>query len=421
MEQQQKEIHSTLGLKGDAHHRRPGRWGWLLAIIIVLLLGYLLLPSGQKSGNVQYKTIAVSRGDLTLTVTATGTLQPLNQVEVGSELSGTIASVVVDFNDEVEVGQVLAQLDTSTLESRIVEAKASLRSAQAKVKEAEATELEMATALKRCRELAKQKMCSQNDVDASVAAHARAKAGVASARAQVSIAEASLDGQLTNLAKATIRSPIKGIVLDRKVEPGQTVAASFQTPELFTLAEDLSRMELLVAIDEADIGRIRQGQSASFNVDAFTNRQFSATITQVRRAPQTVEGVVSYETVLGVENSGLELLPGMTATAEITTREVKDAILIPNAALRYSPPVTEPEASQGGSLLSRLFPRRRHSRPIPAKGGEGGEREVWKLVEDEPQPITITVGESDGMHTELLQGELEPGVALITESTQVKP
>lgn len=417
-QQRAEDIQQTLGVGT----RRNRAWYWGTGVLVAALATLLAWGlGGEKNGTISFRTAEVTRGDLTLTVTATGTLQPLNQVEVGSELSGTIASVAVDFNDEVEVGQVLAQLDTSTLESRIVEAKASLRSAEAKVMEAEATELEMATALKRCRELARNKMCSQNDVDAAVAAHARARAGVASTKAQVAIAEAALDGQLTNLAKATIRSPINGMVLDRKVEPGQTVAASFQTPELFTLAEDLSRMELLVAIDEADIGRISPGQSASFSVDAFTNRQFSATITQVRRAPQTVEGVVSYETVLGVENSGLELLPGMTATAEITTREVKGAILIPNAALRYSPPVAEPQSSQGGSLLSRLFPRRRHSRPTPAKGGEGGEREVWQLVDGEPQPLTITVGDSDGIHTELLQGALEPGVSLITESIQAKP
>jgi HlyD family secretion protein len=401
---------------------RPRGRGWywgggLSVIALALLLGWG--HSDNKGSAISYRTAEVTRGDLTLTVTATGTLQPLNQVEVGSELSGTIASVAADFNDEVKQGQLLAQLDTSTLESHIIEARASLLSAEAKVKEAEATELEMQTALKRCRELAKQKMCSQNDVDAAVAAHARARAGVASARAQVAIAQAALDGQLSNLAKATIRSPINGIVLARKVEPGQTVAASFQTPELFTLAEDLSRMELLVAIDEADIGRIEQGQAAGFTVDAFPSQRFSATITQVRRAPQTVEGVVSYETVLNVDNQSLQLLPGMTATAEITTREVKGALLIPNAALRYSPPQAEPEQRQGGSLLSQLFPRRRHTRPNQRQA-QGSEREVWRLVDGEPQPLTISVGDSDGMHTELLKGELEPGMALITESVEAE-
>jgi len=411
------DIQQTLGVGG--HRGQRWQWGLGLSLLTLLPLLYWLL-SGDEEGAIRYRTAAVERGDITLTVTATGTLQPLNQVEVGSELSGTIVRVAVDFNDEVVAGQVLAQIDTSTLESRIVEGKASLQSAQAKVKEAEATELEMQTALNRCRELARQKMCSLHDVDAAVAAHARARAGVASARAQVAIAQAVLDGQLTNLSKATVRSPINGIVLDRKVEPGQTVAASFQTPELFTLAEDLAHMELLVAIDEADIGRIRQGQVANFNVDAFPGQTFNATITQVRRAPQTVEGVVSYETVLSVDNAGLQLLPGMTATAEIITREVKDTLLIPNATLRYTPPVIESETSEGGSLLSRLFPRRRHSSGKP-KGEHGAEREVWQLRDGKPVALTITVGESDGVHTEVLQGALEPGMALITEQLQAKP
>lgn len=413
----ESDIQHTLGL-GRTRVRHWRLVGVLLLALLLSLLSYLWLAAGPAAAT-SYRTAPVTRSDLTLTVTATGTLQPLNQVEVGSELSGTIARVAVDFNDEVKVGQALAQLDTSTLESRLVEGRASLQSAQAKVKEAEATELEMQTVLKRCQELAKQKMCAAHDVDAAVAAYARARAGVASARAQVAIAEAVLDGQQTNLARATIRSPINGIVLDRKVEPGQTVAASFQTPELFTLAEDLARMELLVAIDEADIGRILQGQKASFTVDAFPDRSFSATITQVRRAPQTVEGVVSYETVLEVSNEGLQLLPGMTATAEITTREAKNALLIPNAALRYSPPVVESESSEGGSLLSKLFPRRPQSRPKP-KGEQGMEREVWLLKDAQPQAISIKVGESDGVHTEVLQGELEPGMKLITESVQAK-
>ncbi len=411
----ENEIQQTLGLG----KQRTGQWRWLWLLLLPLPLLLWWQLGGEAESSIRYRTTEVVEGDLTLSVTATGTLQPLVQVEVGSELSGTIASVAVDFNDEVKVGQLLAQLDTATLESRIVEARASLQSAEAKVKEAQATELEKQTALKRCRELAKSQMCSPNDVDAAVAAHARARAAVASARAQVAIAQAALDGQLTNLAKATISSPINGIVLARKVEPGQTVAASFQTPELFTLAEDLSHMELLVAIDEADIGRIVEGQQAAFSVDAFPGQRFNATITQVRRAPQTVEGVVSYETVLNVDNASLQLLPGMTATAVITTREIKDALLIPNAALRYSPPVIEEESEAGGSLLSRMFPRRPRSNNRP-KGEQGGTRTVWQLKDGLPQPLTIEVGESDGRYTELLEGELEAGTALITDSEQAQ-
>jgi HlyD family secretion protein len=247
---------------------------------------------------------------------------------------------------------------------------------------------------------------------------------VASAQAQVAIAQAVLSGHQTNLKKATIRSPINGIVLDRKVEPGQTVAASFQTPELFTLAEDLSHMELIVSIDEADIGRILQGQQGSFSVDAFPERRFNATITQVRRAPQTIDGVVSYHTVLSLSNDELKLLPGMTATAEIVTRQITDALLIPNAALRYSPPQVEPQTRQGGSLINQLFPRRRHSRSDKPKDDQGMTRKVWLLKDGEPLEITIKIGDSDGSYTEVIHGAmgamgtLEPGMAVITESLQ---
>ncbi|MCW8841026.1 MAG: efflux RND transporter periplasmic adaptor subunit [Gammaproteobacteria bacterium] len=412
----ESEISQTLGLDKP----RTGGKKWLLRaalLVALLLIGLLFNPfSSENGGEVSYQTTAVERGDLTIHVSATGTLQPVNQVVVGSELSGTIDAIEVDFNDRVEVGSVLARLDTSTLESRIVEARASLQSAQAKVREAQATEQEKRVSLQRCRELAKRQMCSANDVDAAVAAYERAKAGVASARAQVAIAEAVLDGHRTNLEKATIRSPINGIVLNRKVEPGQTVAASLQTPELFTLAEDLTRMELIVAVDEADIGQIREGMEARFSVDAHPDTSFSATITQIRHAPQTIDGVVTYETVLAVENPDQLLLPGMTATADIRTRRIENALLISNAAFRYSPPVETQDSTQGGgSLMSRMFrpPRRGGGTPAAA---QGPQRTVWVLQEEKPQAVEITIGASNGLLTEVLEGALEPGMALITDS-----
>ncbi len=416
----ESDINQTLGLEA----RHPPYRKWLIrggAALVVVIVALLLNPfSSDEGGEVKYQTRQVERGDLTLKVSATGTLQPLNQVIVGSELSGTIEGVEVDFNDRVEVGSVLARLDTSTLESRIVEARALLRSARAKVQEAQATEMEKKAALKRCRELAVRKMCSENDVDATVAAYERAKAAVASARAQVANAEAVLDGHETNLKKATIRSPINGIVLDRKVEPGQTVAASLQAPELFTLAEDLTHMELVVAVDEADIGQIAEGMPATFNVDAYPQQRFEAKITQIRHAPQTVEGVVTYETVLAVDNPEQKLLPGMTATADITTRHIEDALLVPNAVFRYSPPqpVKEPEQKQGGgTIFSRMFRRpAREARPAPATGPE---RKVWTLKNGKPEAIAITVGDSNGILTEVVEGALEPGMELITDSETV--
>jgi HlyD family secretion protein len=413
------DIHTTLSI--HSRHSRFGKWRWAIAAVVAIAVTlYFIAPfSGSSNTAISYKTASVTRGDLTLTVTATGTLQPLNQVVVGSELSGTIASVEVDYNDEVKVDQVLARLDTTALNSRIAEGKASLQQAQAMVEENRATELEKRAALNRCKELAKKQLCSPNDLDAAEAAYARARASVSSARAQVAMAQAILDGYETNLKKAIIRSPINGIVLNRKVEPGQTVAASLQTPELFTLAEDLTHMELLVAVDEADIGQVRDGQEAVFSVDAYPDMSFKGRISQIRHAPQTVEGVVSYETVLAVENPKQLLLPGMTATAEITTRHIQDALLIPNAALRYSPPVTEKQTQSGGSLLSRLFRRPSHREGGPAVA-EGRERKVWVLNQGMPEAIAITIGASDGMMTEVVKGALEPEMTVITDSVKGK-
>ncbi|HEX9801879.1 MAG TPA: efflux RND transporter periplasmic adaptor subunit [Gammaproteobacteria bacterium] len=414
------DIQSTLNI--HSHGGRFGKWRWpALGAAFILVALYFIAPFGGDSDTrVSYTTALVSRGELTLTVTATGNLQPLNQVIVGSELSGTLATVEVDFNDEVKVDQVLARLDTTALNSRIAEGKASLQQAQAAVAESQATELEKRAALDRCKELAKKQLCSGNDLDIAEAAYARARAAVSSARAQVAMAQAILDGYETNLKKATIRSPINGIVLNRAVERGQTVAASLQTPELFTLAEDLTRMELIVAVDEADIGQVRDGQQAVFSVDAYQDKSFRGEISQIRHAPQTVEGVVSYETVLAVENPELLLLPGMTATAEITTRHIEDALLIPNAALRYAPPAaTEEQNGNSGPLLSRLFrrPSRRDDGPAVT---EGRERTVWVLRQGKPEAVEITIGASDGRMTAVIGGPLEPEMALITASVTGK-
>ncbi len=419
MEKSEKSIRQTLLLeKSGKQHPRWQMWGGAVATLLILFLLFNLFFS-NSNGAVTYKTAEAKRGDLTLNVTATGTLQPVSQVDVGSELSGTISSIKVDFNDTVEKDQILAQLDTTSLESRISEGRASLQQADAKVQDALATEQEMKVKLKRCKELAKSKMCSANDVDIAAAALSRAVAAVASARAQVALARATLEGYETNLQKATIRSPIKGIVLDRKVEPGQTVAASLQTPVLFTLAEDLTRMELLVAIDEADIGRIQDGMKAQFSVDAYQDKRFEATITQIRHAPQTVDGVVTYETVLAVDNPEQQLLPGMTATADIRTRHLQDVLLVPNAVFRYSLPTAASKVeSSGGSIFSRLFRRPRMSRSSGKKVEENShERKVWLLRDGKPEALTITIGASDGIHTEITGGALEVGMALITDST----
>ena len=351
-------------------------------------------------------------------MTATGTLQPVNQVEVGSEISGTIKTVLVDFNDYVKQGQVLARMNTDQLQAKVNQAKASLDSANAQVKQVEATITETQKILFRSRELAKTGMCSQQDCDAAQASYDRAVANLASAKAQTAQSQAALDAELTTLAKATIHSPIDGIVLIRDVEPGQTMAASFQTPVMFTLAENLTQMELHVDVDEADVGQIAVGQQASFTVDAYANKTFPATITQVHFASQTVDGVVTYETVLSVDNSALLLRPGMTATADILVKYLEDVLLVPNAALRFTPPVMVEQTSSNGGLMSSLIPRPPNAsktRDIVETSNQN-EQQVWTLQDGQPTSISLSTGASNGIYTEITNGQIESGLTLIIDT-----
>ncbi|MGE0079828.1 MAG: efflux RND transporter periplasmic adaptor subunit [Thiohalomonadaceae bacterium] len=392
--------------------RRPLRWlAAVAAVLAVAASGWLWL--GGDGDAPRYRTAPVTQGELVVIVSATGTLQPLNRVDVGSELSGTIASVEVDFNDRVEAGQVLARLDREMLQARLVEARATLQAAEAKVTEAQATVTESRLALKRCEDLVDRGMCTASDLDKLRGAFARAEAAEVMARAQAAQARAAVDAQETNLRKSVIRAPIGGIVLNRQVEKGQTVAASFQTPVLFTLADDLSRMELIVAVDEADIGQVRVGQAATFTVDAYPGRTFKAEVKQIRQAPKTVEGVVTYETVLSVANDDLVLMPGMTATADIVSARLADVLLVPNAALRFTPPVEAPRTSSGGMLSFRGPPRA--AKTVQKTKAPDGRQTVHVLRDGAPVPVSIRTGATDGRNTQVLEGELTPGTELITD------
>jgi HlyD family secretion protein len=393
-----------------------------LAVSALLFVGGYILLADDEGSAVKYQTALVVRGDLTVTVTATGVLEPVNQVEVGTEISGTVESVEVDFNYRVKKGQVLARLDTEQLEAKFRQSQASLALAKAKVKEAEATIVETRNKLRRAKELQKKGLCSQEDCDAAEATFARAEAVLASASAQVTQAQAQLDADKTALSKAVIHAPINGIVLKRSIEPGQTVAASFQTPVLFTLAENLTQMELIVAVDEADVGQVKEGQNATFTVDAYPNRAFPAEITQVRFAPQTVEGVVTYETILSVDNSDLSLRPGMTATAEIIVNEIPDAVLVPNAALRFKPPSTQSQSRTGPSFS--LLPRRPHSTSTDKRkdmsAANSNRQRVWVLREGNPVAVTVEIGASDSKMSQVLSGEIEPGQKVLVDYTRTR-
>ncbi len=398
-------------------HEQPRRRGTIIALLLVVfvILAVSQLFSSNDDTPLQFVTSEVTRGDLTIQVTATGTLEPLNQVDVGSEMSGIIESVSVDFNDRIKQGQVLARLNTDEQRAKVVQTQAALEVAEARVLQAAATVLETDLKLKRCQTLAAKGLCPPQDQDAAQAAYARARADEASAKAQVSQARASLDAEQTRLAKAVIRSPIDGIVLKRQIEPGQTVAASLQAPVLFTLAENLTQMELRVAVDEADIGKVHKGQPATFTVDAYRDQVFPASISQVRLAPLSEGGVVSYETILALSNESLLLRPGMTATAHITVEQIHDTLLIPNAALRFVPPA--PKTKQKADFMDQLMPRW-GSRP--SRQGNSRPKQVWVLEDDQPRAIEINTGPSDGRATQVLTGDLKSGMAVITDASSKK-
>ncbi|MFA7300617.1 MAG: efflux RND transporter periplasmic adaptor subunit, partial [Sideroxydans sp.] len=319
-----------------------------LIAVVVLLVGWWLWPKSNGTSNGGYLTEEAALGDLAVTVSATGNLYPTNQVDVGSELSGIVEAVLVDENDKVKRGQVLVRLDLSKLNDQVLKSQAAVLAAEAQVAQMQATVKESRATLGRLRQVAKLsggKVPSPSELEGAEAAVARAEANEANARAAAAQASATLRSDQTNLSKASIRSPIDGIVLTRSIEPGQTVAASLQAPVLFNIAEDLSRMQLQVDVDEADVSQVKNGQSAYFMVDAWPGRKYPAEISRVGFGAQTTDGVVTYKTLLNVSNSDLSLRPGMTATAEISTANLHDVLLVSNPALRFTPVMTQSSSS----------------------------------------------------------------------------
>jgi len=403
-----------------ASSRRTKLYIALALLVVVAAAVIFTVYAGRKSDAVQYKTEQVRRGDLVLIVTATGTLQPTNKVDVGSELSGTIKSVEVDYNSKVKTGQVLARLDTTKLEATIAQSRAALESAKAKVQQAQATVTETQAKLAQYQkvwDLSGGKVPSRTEMDAAAAAHERAVADAANNAATVSQSQATLNAHLTDLSKSVIKSPINGVVLTRSIEPGQTVAASFTAPVLFTLAEDLTKMDLHVNVDEADIGKVQEGQMATFSVAAYPNRIFEAQITQARYGSSTTSGVVTYETVLKVSNPDLSLRPGMTATADITVKKLENIILIPSAALRFSPPVKQEEKASTG-LVGALLPRPPRKGAQQRDGSSAGKQEksVWALKNGRLTPVSVVIGASNGSATEVTSGDIQPGTEVVTDT-----
>ena len=407
--------------------RRPLPWIVLAVIVALGAGGYLWRARQQSAAAPSYVTEPVVRGSLNVSVTANGTLQPTRTVNIGSELSGTVTRVLVDVNDRVKKGQVLIELDTAKLADQVARSRATVASAIAKVAQTVATLKESQANLARLKEVARLsggKVPSKTEIDAAQAAFERAQADEEAARAAVVEAKAALSTDETNLGKASIRSPIDGIVLTRSVEPGSAVAASLQAVTLLTLAEDLTAMELRVNVDEADVGMVNVGQPASFTVSAYPARTYPATITRVAFGSTITDNVVTYITYLQVENKDLSLRPGMTATATIRATERKDVLLVPNTALRFTPVASGAGAGSGGSskgsggIVSSLIPRPPASGTPKTAGTASGSRaskRVWILRDGAPVPIPIKPGVSDGKQTEVESTELQPGMQVITD------
>lgn len=400
-------------IAGTGKKRSPWLWGAALAAVLALGgAGWWLNAQGSVA-TVSYDTATVTRGALTVTVTATGTVQPTTKVDLSSELSGTLVAVGVDYNDKVTKGQELARLDDTKTRAQVANAEASAAAARARVTQAEATAAETAETYALAKQLEKRGVTARSAFVSTEAEYRRSQAAVDIARADLTVAEANLELARADQENSVIRAPIDGIVLSRAAEVGQIVASSLNAPVLFTLAGDLSKMDLQVDIDEADIGRIATGNEAAFTVDAFPGRSFPARIAQVRYAPETTDNVVTYKAVLTVENPDGLLRPGMTATAAITVASVDDSLIIPNAALRYAPPQTA-SASRGGSgLLGLIMPRRGPSGPSATADGKS----VWVLRDGAPVNVPVTTGESDGRQTAVTAEGLAEGDSVITDQS----
>ncbi len=385
----------------------------LVAVVLAAVLavgGFYLLKN--RGNGVQFKTAKVSRGDLRATVTATGTVSAVTTVLVGTQVSGTVKQLFVDFNSPVKKGQLLAQIDPALPEARVAQTKANLQAAVANVEKAEATLLDAERTLERNRALFAKNFIARSDLDTADTNRLSAMAQLNVAKAQVEQQKAALNQEETNLNYTRILSPVNGVVISRSVDIGQTVAASFQTPTLFSIAQDLTRMQIDTNVDEADIGKVVVGQSVQFTVDAYPDNTFPGRVSEIRNAPTTIQNVVTYNVVVKVANPELKLKPGMTANVSIITSQEKDVIKVPNAALRFKwqPAEGSPERGSAGAAGA--------GRPQAGRAESGAKTQgVWILAGQKPRRAPLTLGINDGNETAVLSGELKEGDAVIIETT----
>jgi HlyD family secretion protein len=415
--------------------RRRARIYQIIGLVAVLAAGFgafmFWRSKTAKSKVVRYVTAQAQVGDLKETITATGTLKGLDSVDVGAQISGKLTKIYVDFNDHVTVGEVLAEIDTTSAQSKIDQSHAQVNAADASLVLAKATLEQTKAQYARSLDLSSKGLISSKDLDSAKADADRAAASITSAAAQATLARASLKDAETQLSYAVIRSPMDGIVLSRLVEPGQTVAASMSAPVLFTLARDLTQLRLYVDIDEADVGKVKEGQDATFLVDAWTGHNFASKVLSVHNLPTTGQTVVTYQAVLTVDNNERLLRPGMTATATITTEERKGVLLVPNSALRFSPPAIASAKTSSIPFIGGGMPG-----GPPRTGGGSGTRTktaankkiitaadsqglVYLLTDNRPQRAVVEIAGTDGEHTEIKSG-LSAGATVITDISQRK-
>jgi HlyD family secretion protein len=357
---------------------------------------FTLFIFGCKGDSPSYRTDPVSLGDIQQSVTATGTVNAVTTVQVGTQVSGTIKTLFVDFNSRVKKGQLIAQIDPSTFESQVQQAQANLLAAQAGLEKSESSLANDKKTFERNKELLAKKLVAQSDLDTAETNYQTDKAQVASAKAQIEQAKAALDYARQNLAYTKIISPVDGVVISRNVDVGQTVAASFQTPTLFTIAQDLTKMQIDTNVAESDIGVIKNGQEVDFTVDAYPDTTFKGKVWQIRQAPITVQNVVTYDVVIQVNNHDLKLMPGMTANVSVIIVTRNAVLRITNAGLRFR--FTDRPAGAGAGATEKKGPV------------------VWVLENGKPRRVNITPGISDGTYTEIVSGDLKEGQQIIVES-----
>ena len=387
----------------------------LLTLIPLLLLagaGYGFWRFGNGKKESPYITVPVQRGPLTQVVSSTGTLQAVVTVQVGSQVSGTIDKLLADFNSKVTAGQVVAQLNQDKFKAAVDQGRANLLAAQSNLVKANVSVVDAQRTLERNRELRRRELMAQSELDIAQTAYDAALAQLEVNKAQTAQAQAGLNQAMVDLNNTVIRSPVDGIVISRNVDVGQTVAASLQAPTLFTIANDLSKMEVHTSVDEADVGNVHERQPVTFTVDASPARRFKGTVYQVRHAPTVLQNVVTYDAVVRIDNKELLLKPGMTANVQFLVSQKEDVLTIPNMAMRFKPPDQKNEAQE---LLrqeqSRVAPRvgaRRTSRSSGGGGGSGGGRRIsiYVLKDDKAEPVEIQLGITDGSKTEVRSGDL---------------